>query len=986
MPTSASPLPIWRPEACIPRKEILEGKLTDAELALRLSTVISGQAKPPYNDPETFYEATHLTRNMKTIINDVLARLARKGREINPIIVLDVGFGGGKTHTLVALYYAAKYGNNPKIKERLGNPPIPENVRIVAISGEDYGDKGVNRNGTLIKTIWGDFFYQLGKYEKYKELDTKMQVPSPTDLKEALEGGPVLILLDELPTYLNLVASKRNMLDKTIQWIQRLVIAVSEKEDAALVVAIAEDVYRDEAEKARRIIKEKAKEALEEARAHIRRKELVLVPVEEEDAVHILKRRLFKYINPEAAKRTAEAYHELYNSLPVPDELKSSAFKDEIEEYYPFHPMLIKVLYERVATIDKFQRTRGALRLMARVVRKIWEEKSEDASLIMPYHVDLADDEIRDELTTHIGESKLRNAIEADVWNDAGTATAQKFDKQAISHWEAPLVRRACNIVYLYSLATGRLGDRGIRSDLLVSLSVTPVRREDFMKVRDIVLKILSDEFHYIDKQGERFVFVREPTPVRVIDLQARDVTEEEVIELVKEKLIEIFQKESKEPSWIYLELFPPSPGRLPDEAKIQVAILNPVLHTLEGTTIPETIQRFMKYRDDQGNRPRRFINSTFLLVASEENMSQMKKEARKVFAARMVRDDPQRYGIPKDRKQDVEEYLSRHEKLLTDNVRACFSKLVYQDKDGIKVITLSSAAYGNGKGGKEVLRHILSNVLTRVYEEPLDPEYVLMRIWPRDAKYVGLRTLFEAFHRIPGVIIPATKEVFIRTIEKGIRDNLWYLWQDNKLYEKELPKSILITNETELLLPEEVERRRIEKMETVQRTEVSEAVRSKEAQYVLPRVYTISISETPIKILAGDFDKRIRREKVIRINTIRLKASSATPSHILYFKNIMIRLEPVKDCETRLIVNMQRYSNPVLSLSLDVDKEGFSKSEGKEILDIIWRLKNVDRCDIDFVIEWKNGSKPEDAINILQSLGSEVEELMVRLEAEVER
>lgn len=65
MPTSASPLPIWRPEACIPRKEILEGKLTDAELALRLSTVISGQAKPPYNDPETFYEATHLTRNMK---------------------------------------------------------------------------------------------------------------------------------------------------------------------------------------------------------------------------------------------------------------------------------------------------------------------------------------------------------------------------------------------------------------------------------------------------------------------------------------------------------------------------------------------------------------------------------------------------------------------------------------------------------------------------------------------------------------------------------------------------------------------------------------------------------------------------------------------------------------------------------------------------------------------------------------------------------
>ncbi|MEM2173146.1 MAG: hypothetical protein QXS66_07915, partial [Thermoproteota archaeon] len=68
--------PVWHSSCCIPREEVIKGKLTDAELALRLSTIVKGEAKPPYNTPESFLKATHLTRNMELIIKNVMGRLS----------------------------------------------------------------------------------------------------------------------------------------------------------------------------------------------------------------------------------------------------------------------------------------------------------------------------------------------------------------------------------------------------------------------------------------------------------------------------------------------------------------------------------------------------------------------------------------------------------------------------------------------------------------------------------------------------------------------------------------------------------------------------------------------------------------------------------------------------------------------------------------------------------------------------------------------
>ena len=251
-----------------------------------------------------------------------------------------------------------------------------------------------------------------------------------------------------------------------------------------------------------------------------------------------MKKRLFENISKENAIKAADSYHELYNKLPIDDNFKNKSYRDEIENNYPFHPELIRVFYERISTLEGFQRTRGALRILSAAIRKIWHDKESDAILIHPYHIDLSDDFIAGDLTTKLGEPKYRNAIEADIYNKTSSSVAQKIDDQSLSHWGAPLVRRCCNTIYLYSLSAGKTEIRGIRQDWLPVLLTTPTARgqDHFFTVRDIIHNILVEDFNYIERQGERLLFVKERSLFKLIDNHSRDISQDVVMNAIREK------------------------------------------------------------------------------------------------------------------------------------------------------------------------------------------------------------------------------------------------------------------------------------------------------------------------------------------------------------------------------------------------------------------------------------------------------------------
>ncbi|MEM3713165.1 MAG: hypothetical protein QXR97_06485, partial [Thermoproteota archaeon] len=347
-------------------------------------------------------------------------------------------------------------------------------------------------------------------------------------------------------------------------------------------------------------------------------------------------------------------------------------------------------------------------------------------------------------------------------------------------------------------------------------------------------------------------------------------------------------------------------------------------------------------------------------------------------------RDDPARYGIGKDRKQDIEEYLSRQEKNLCDYIRGAFSNFLYYDTQGVKVIQVKDGSgYASGADGYNMLRHLLVNVLGRVKDEPLDPEYVYSYVWPAGAEQVNIRALFEQFYRRPGVIIPSTKDKFLETVKKGVENGIWILKRKDEVYSKnKLPKSISVDEYTELLTGERA-RRILEEVSEKPTGGLKEGIqepgKAPGEKFKPPTL--IELSESPVHTLAGDLEKRATRDRFAKIHRITLKISSQDASQLLEVKNLMTRLGPEKNCSIRLIGTITRSKAPNYTVSFDMSKDDAQKDEGKSILDNFWKLKGIDSLQVTLELSWSEPVKPEEAAVVLRTMGKEI---VASLEASV--
>lgn len=140
--------------------------------------------------------------------------------------------------------------------------------------------------------------------------------------------------------------------------------------------------------------------------------------------------RLFARIDRDAAREAAERYGDYYvdayekDGVALPARAARGEYRREIEQAYPFHPEILDVLNRKVATVPNFQKTRGALRLLAMTVRQVWRERPSDAYLIHPCHVDLSVEGIRNDLTSCLDRSGLGPAIAADIFSQKGDSHA----------------------------------------------------------------------------------------------------------------------------------------------------------------------------------------------------------------------------------------------------------------------------------------------------------------------------------------------------------------------------------------------------------------------------------------------------------------------------------------------------------------------------------------------------------------------------------
>ncbi len=527
-----------------PRADVLDGVLSDAIFAASLDEVVLGSAPAVYGDPETFFAGTHPSAGLRTLLDEAFGRVGGGRRDAPPVIRLETNLGGGKTHNLIALYHTARgalpAGQAGEFMTAALYPKEPVEQLAVFVGTSAGAAEFPEVEGVSARTLWGYLALQLGGADVYsyvRDADEALTAPGSGALKDVLGGRSTLILIDELARYLETASGVEvggtTLARQTVSFLMALMEAVDAHPRASLVVTTTQvtDAFGDSTQA--------VLDAMAEVRSLMARREHVLRPSEEADLPKILSRRLFDHVDASAARSVAESYAQAVDEAvargtDLPDQMRDPRWVAELESAYPFHPALLRVLDKRLSTIPNFQRTRGALRLLARVTRSLWERRPDGADLIRLDHVDLAEREIAEDLSSRLDRATFDAVIRADVCSRAGgePSHSELVDRQM----GAGYARRLAIATYLFSLTQDV---PGVTAGELVGSILAP---GDDPNVAVKALDTLERSAWYLHADARGFRFSTEINLNKLIDDATREVSTQKTKQRATQILTEQFK------------------------------------------------------------------------------------------------------------------------------------------------------------------------------------------------------------------------------------------------------------------------------------------------------------------------------------------------------------------------------------------------------------------------------------------------------------
>ena len=418
--TPVAGLPCWR-NVIEPHPDVAHGRYKNAEFAADLAQVARGEGAYEYRDPVEFFSRTYVTEGMKGLLVQALRRVT--GKDGEPVIQLKTAFGGGKTHSMLALYHLLR-GRAPSKKisnikavldaAEIDQLPICRVAVLVGTALDPTKARNYdNLRGSKVYTLWGEMAYQLAieagdpkLFDIVKESDKRGVSPGSETLKNLFDAcGPCVVLIDELVAYAKKLWKVDGLpagsFDNLITFIQEITEAARASKNSLVVASIPESNIEIGEEGSG------GQQALAAIEHTFGRMEAIWKPVAANEGFEIVRRRLFLDCKDEAARNSvcmefSRMYQE--NASDFPSESKEVDYYERMRSCYPIHPEIFDRLYEDWATIERFQKTRGVLRLMAAVVHNLWMNQ-DGGLLIMPGSISLDVSNIRDELTRHVGDN-----------------------------------------------------------------------------------------------------------------------------------------------------------------------------------------------------------------------------------------------------------------------------------------------------------------------------------------------------------------------------------------------------------------------------------------------------------------------------------------------------------------------------------------------------------------------------------------------------
>ena len=638
----------WR-EIVTPHADVASGRYQQAEFAADLWQVHLGEGSDEYKQPQEFFRRTYLTESLTRLLVGGVQRIEGTGGD--PVVQLQTNFGGGKTHSMLALYHlfsganASELAGLDGVLAAAGVQRLPKAKRVVLVGNKiSPGNPVTKPDGTVVRTLWGELAYQLGgpkAFARVKADDEKATNPGDVLRELFKEYGPCLVLIDEWVAYARQLHDQSDLpaggFETQFTFAQALTESAKLAGTCVLVISLpASDTsgsphtQADDVE----VGGIRGRETLDRLRNVVGRVESSWRPATAEEGFEIVRRRLFEpLVGPDAFTQrdvTARAFADLYRTqrAEFPPECTGGDYETRIRAAYPIHPEIFDRLYTDWSTLVKFQRTRGVLRLMATVIHSLWE-KGDRNPLILPSTVPIDDARVQSELTRYLSDN-WAPIIEKDV--DGATSLPLKIDAEQPTLGKLHATRRVARTVYLGSAPTATAAHRGLE-DRRVKLGC--VMPGESSAVFGDALRRLAAAATYLYQDGPRFWYATQPTVTKLAEDRAEQL-KRDPDSVAQELDARVRADLRKTGDFSRLHPLPRTGADVPDDRDARLVVLPAefAYSRAPGSAAEMAAQAMLESR---GHTPRLYRNTLVFLAADKGRLQDLDEAVRRFLAWKSI-------------------------------------------------------------------------------------------------------------------------------------------------------------------------------------------------------------------------------------------------------------------------------------------------------------------------------------------------------------
>ena len=713
----------WR-EVIQPHEDVATGNFTQAEFAADLSKVHDGSATAEYADPKQFYARTFLTQGLSDLLKGAAERLAGQGGD--PVIELQTNFGGGKTHSMLALYHmvgGTKIQDLPGLDQLLPDVEFAKPVNRAVIVGTARGpsDPFEPEDGLKIYTTWGEMAYQLGgrgAYELVEDQDKSGAAPGSTLLSDLLKScAPCLILIDEWVAYLRQIygvtSSPAGTFDKNLSFVQSLTEAIKVVDGALLVASLPASTIEAGGQG--------GQEALSKLKHTFFRVGASWLPASPVESYEIVRRRLFKDVDGENAPHkdnTITQFMRMYEneSDSFPQGSAQSDYRDRLSISYPIHPELFDQFYNNWSSVERFQRTRGILRLMAQVVHELWVS-NDPAVMIMPGGMPVGVQEVSPELTKYLDHG-WPAIIASDV--DGTQSLPFRIDTDVPNLGQISATRRVARALFMATAPLAGSQNPGIDQKLVNRAVALP--GDTVIRFSD-ALHRLSSRATYLHADNERFWYSTAPSLNRMAADEAAKLDANLVAEEIDNALRDYVSSDSTRSDFDSVHVAPGSSSDIPDELSgCRVVVLGVKHLHSSGSRTSDAMGEIRDIIAHRGSAPRVYKNVLVFLAGDKSSFENLQDGARNYLAWERIYRNSAQLNLRPDEANTAQRNSVNAKKIFEARLREAWKWAVYPYQDTAhKDIELQASSVSAQERIFEKLRKNL--VRDEVVFEQLGPE-----------------------------------------------------------------------------------------------------------------------------------------------------------------------------------------------------------------------------------------------------------------------